>query len=438
MSLRAELLRATILHTPRNPFWEEGALEAYADGALAIADGRVLAAGDYSAIRSAYADAPVADWRGAVILPGFVDIHTHFPQARIIGRLGLPLLDWLKRHALPEEERMRDAVYARAVAEEFALALVRHGTTAALVFGAHYAEATEALFQACAARGLRVASGLVMSDCELPEALLQKPEQAYHAAKNLIARFHGRNGQRYAVTPRFALSASEEMLEVCATLLREHPDALFQTHLNENREEIAAVRAAFPWADSYLHVYDRSGLAGPRSVFAHNVHPTGAELARLAQAGSVVAHCPCSNAALGSGIFPMKRHLEAGVRFALGTDVGAGLGFGLLKEALHSYLAQRVSSEGIALSPAHLLFLATRAGAEALGLGDEIGDFTAGKSADFVILRPPEDSPLASAVASAKSPEQMLAALIAQAGAESVREVRVRGQVIAPVLSAER
>ena len=429
MSGGAELLRATILHTPRNPFTQDNSLESYADGALAIAGGRVLAIGDYAGVRAAHPDAVVTDWRGSVILPGFIDAHTHFPQTRIIGGLGWPLLDWLRLHALPEEARMSDPAYAYAVAKEFVRALARHGTTTALVFGAHYGEATEALFQAASALGIRIASGLVVSDRTLPAALCQTPDEAYRISNNLIARYHG-DGQLYAVTPRFALSASQGMLEVCGALMREHPGVLFQTHMNESVEEIAAVCSAFPWAESYLAVYDRFGLAGPRSVFAHNVHACDFELARLAEVGATVAHCPCSNSVLGAGIFPMRRHLAAGVHFALGTDVGAGIGFGMLKEALHTYMLQRLIPERVALSPAHLLYLATRAGAEALRLADETGDFTPGKSADLVRLRPQDDTPLASAVERAESPERVLAALISQAGAESVREVRVRGAAL--------
>jgi guanine deaminase len=430
VSSGAELLRATILHTPRNPFTDDNALDVHADGALLIVSGRIAAIGDYATLSGSHPNTVVRDWRGSAILPGFIDTHVHFPQTRIIGGLGWPLLDWLRLHALPEEERMGDAAYARAVAQEFIHALARHGTTTALVFGAHFGEATECLFQAACAAGVRIASGLVVSDRGLPAPLCQTPEAAYRISSDLIARYHGRNGIRYAVTPRFALSTSEGMLEVCATLMREHPDAIFQTHLNENTEEIAAVRAAFPWAHDYLAAYDRFSLAGSRSVFAHNVHTSDAELGRLHEAGSAVAHCPCSNAALGSGIFPMRRHLAAGVRFALGTDVGAGIGFGMLKEALHCYMMQRLLPDGVLLSPAHLLYLATRAGAEALGLAEETGDFTPGKSADLVCLRPPDGTPLAEAVARAETPERLLAALITQAGAESVREVRVRGEII--------
>lgn len=431
MSAVHEILRAAVLHTPRNPFAEEHALEAYLDGALAIGDGRVLAAGDYARVRADFPNAAVRDWRGSAILPGLIDTHVHFPQTRIIGGLGRPLLDWLRLHALPEEMRMHDALYAADVAREFVRALARHGTTTALVFGAHFSEATGLLFQAACAAGIRVASGLVLSDRELPESLLQTPEQAYRASRELIARHHGKSGQRYAVTPRFALSASEGMLEVCAALLREQPDLLFQTHLNENPEEIAAVRAAFPWAGSYLEVYDRYGLAGRRSVFAHNVHAADDELARLADAGSWVATCPCSNAVLASGIFPMRRHLAAGVRFALGTDVGAGTGFGLMKEALQCYMVQRLLPDGIVLGPEHLLYLATRAGAEALGMADETGDFAPGKSADLVRWTPPAGTPLASAMKRAETPQRLLSALIAQGGAESVGDVWVCGKAVA-------
>ena len=163
---------------------------------------------------------------------------------------------------------------------------------------------------------------------------------------------------------------------------------------------------------------------------AHNVHPTDSELDRLAASGATVAHCPSSNAALGSGLFPFRRHLQAGVRCALGTDVGGGIGFGMLKEGLQAYLLQRVAPDGMLLDAGHLLYLATLAGAEALSLGEETGDFRLGKSADFVYLRPPADSPLAAVLEREQSPEQILAAIFTLAGAESVREVRVGGSIV--------
>jgi len=425
-----EIIRSTILHTPRNPFRDRRALETFEDGALLVSGGSIRQTGEYAAIRDWNPDVPVRDLRGGVILPGMIDTHVHFPQLRIIGGMGCGLLEWLERTALPEEVRMGEAGYAGAVAHEFVNALASHGTTTALVFGSHFAEATALLFEAAAAKGLRIASGLVLSDTLLPEALHTSPERAWNESRALIAKFHGRNGMRYAVTPRFALSASEGMLEVCGALLREHADVAFQTHLNENTREIEQVLHAYPWAENYLAVYERFGLVNGRSVFAHNVHATGCELEQLAAAGASVAHCPCSNAALGSGIFAMARHVGAGVRVALGTDVGAGTGFGMLKEALQCYMLQRLVPDGASLTAAHLLYLATRAGAEAMGVCAETGDFTPGKSADFIYLRPAEGSVLAAAIARAESAEQLLASVITLAGAESIAEVRVRGRMV--------
>jgi guanine deaminase len=432
-----ELLRAPLFHTPRNPFHDASALESYPDGGLLIRNGRIAGCGDYASLRAAHPAVPTVDLRGGFLLPGFIDAHIHFPQLRVLGGLGRSLLDWLEQCALPEEARMADHASACRVARGFVHALASHGTTTALVFGAHFAPATAALLEAAEAAGLRIAAGQVLSDRLLRPELHQTPEHAYRDSSLLIERFHQRGRILYAVTPRFALSTSEPMLEVCQTLLSEHSGLLFQTHVNENVQEIAEVARLFPWASDYLAVYERFGLIRPKAVLAHNVHPTDSELHRLAASGAAVAHCPCSNAALGSGLFPMQRHMDAGVPCALGTDVGGGTGFGMLKEGLQAYLLQRVAPQGMLLDAGHLLYLATLAGAEALGLNDETGDFRAGKSADLVYLRPPADSPLAAVLEREQSPEQVLAAIFTLAGAESVRQVRVEGSIVYQSAAAE-
>ena len=425
------LIRAPFFHTPSSPFSDARALVCHEDGGLLIQHGLIVASGDYTTVRAdAPADARTLDWRGGVVLPGLVDTHVHYPQLRIIGGLGRTLLDWLEHVALPEEARMADEIYAAATARAFVKALLSHGTTTAMVFGAHFSFATASLFEAAAAAGLRMASGLVVSDRGLRPELRQSPQEAYRASTDLIRRFHGRARLLYAVTPRFALSTSEAMLEVCQTLVGEHAGLRVQTHINEQPDEIAEVRRLFPWAKDYLHVYERYDLDGARSVMAHNVHVSDAELERMASARTAVAHCPCSNAALGSGIFPLRRHVDAGVPCALGTDIGGGTGFGMLKEGLQAYLMQRVTSEGMRLTPAHLLYLATRAGAEAMGLAGEAGDLRPGRSADFVHIQPPSDHPLAAVLERANSTGDVLAAIVTLAGAESVAEVRVQGDVV--------
>src|SRR5205823_1078938 len=283
--------------------------------------------------------------------------------------------------------------YARAVAAEFLDGLVAAGTTSALVFGSHFAPAMEELFAAAAQRGLNITSGLVLSDRKLPPDLLHPPETALADSADLILRWHDHGRLRYAVTPRFSLSASDEMLDACAQLLGK--GVWFTSHINENLAEIATVAGLFPGARHYLDTYCRHGLVTPRSVFAHNVHPGDAELTLLAEHGASVAHCPTSNSALGSGLFPLRRHVEHGVLVALGTDVGAGTSFSLLREGLQSYFMQALlGADGLPLTSAHMLHLATAAGAAALGMDGEVGDLSVGKQFDAVWVGPQQGGTL--------------------------------------------
>jgi guanine deaminase len=424
------IVRAQVAHTPRNPFFSEDALETFPDGAVAFADGRIVACGAFGEVSGRYPEASVVDARDAVLLPGFVDCHVHFPQLRVIGALGLELMDWLRAVALPEEARLVDAEYAASVAGQFVRGLARNGTTTALVFGSHFVAAQEALFSAASAAGLRVASGLVVSDRGLLPELHVPADTAYESGRDLIGRWHGRGLIRYAVTPRFSVSCSEELLSACGELAREAPGVLVTSHLNETLAEIESVRSLFPWAGDYLETYERFGLVGARAVFAHDVHACEAELRRLAEAGAAVAHCPSSNAFLGSGLFPLRRHLDFGVQVALGTDAGAGAGVSMLGEGLMAYQVQMLSGSGVRLGPAELLWLATGAGASALGLSGEVGDLSVGKSADFVLVRPPAGSVLAAVLERSDSFEARLGALFTLAREESMLEVRVAGEVV--------
>src|SRR6201993_4031041 len=246
------IVRARVAHTPRNPFVDEGALQAVWDGAVALDDGLIGAGGSWDEVGDSLADAEVVDARDAFLLPGFVDCHVHFPQIGVIGALGLELMDWLRSVALPEEARLADPGYAGVVADRFVRGLARNGTTTALVFGSHFAVAQEALFSAAESVGLRVASGLVVSDRGLIPELEVSPSAAVSSSRDLMARWHGRGLIRYAVTPRFSVSCSEELLSACGELVRQAPGVLVTSHLNETLGEIALVKDLFPWASDYL------------------------------------------------------------------------------------------------------------------------------------------------------------------------------------------
>lgn len=422
------IYRARVFDTPQDPF-TGGTLRAEEDAGIAVRDGLIVARGPLAAVRADHPDDDVVDLRDGILLPGLVDTHVHFPQVRAIGGLGMPLLEWLDQSALPEEARLADPAYARSVAGDFVRGLLDAGTTTALVFGSQFPRAMDELFTEAGRAGLRITSGLVVSDRLLqPQDLLTTPERAYQQARDLAARWHGTGRARYAVTPRFSYSASDATMDACASVLAEVPGAWFTSHLNENRAEVASVAELFPDAQDYLDTYDRHGLVGRRSVLAHNVHPTDRELAVLAARDASVAHCPTSNASLGSGLFPMRDHRGHGVRTALGTDVGGGTGFSLFKEGLQAYFAQQLLGDaGVPLTPAHLLHLATTAGANALGLADRTGDLSVGKEFDAVWLRPAPGSTLDVGVGHARDAENALAKVFALATPADVAGVWIAG-----------
>ncbi|KQZ89496.1 guanine deaminase [Phycicoccus sp. Root563] len=425
------LYRARIVDTPSDPF-AGGALRAEEDGGLVVDEsGLIVARGSFAEVRAEHPDEVVIELPGGMLLPGLVDTHVHYPQVRVIGGLGMPLLDWLDQCALPEEARLADVAYAKGVARDFVTGLVDAGTTTALVFGSHFATAVDSMFAAADVAGLRVTTGLVVSDRSLRPELLSTPDRAYDEARGLAERWHGHGRLRYAVTPRFSFSASDAMLESCAATFKEVQGSWFTSHVNENLFEVAEVRRLFG-GTNYVHTYANHGLVDRNSVLAHNVHPVDEELALLASQDASVSHCPTSNSALGSGLFPLQRHLDHGVRVALGSDVGAGTGFSLLKEGLQAYFMQQLlGADGVALTSAHLLWLATSAGADALGLADEVGDLSVGKQFDAVWVLPQAGNPLDVGLGNANSTVDALAKVFALGTTSDIEGVWVGGDQIA-------
>jgi guanine deaminase len=255
------LFRGTVLDTPEDPF-AGGELRAEMDAGVLVRDGAVVDRGPFSAVVARHPDDEVVDLSGGLLLPGFVDTHVHLPQVRVIGRLGMPLLSWLDQCALPEEARLADEAYARSVARDFVSGLAQAGTTTALVFGSHFAPAVDALFAEASRVGLRVTSGLVVSDRLLRKDLLTTPERAYDEGLALAGSWHGVGRNRYAVIPRFSLSCDGPLLESCASLLSAVDGALLTSHINENPVEIALVSEHFGGCD-YLETYERHGLVRP-------------------------------------------------------------------------------------------------------------------------------------------------------------------------------
>lgn len=374
--------RGELLSVSRDPHHHPDAVRHEPDGLLVVEDGIVIARGDHAALASRYRGLAIDPLPG-LIVPGFIDAHVHYAQMDHIASHGEQLLDWLDRHIFPAEKAFADRAHADRTATLFLDELLRNGTTSALVFPTVHAHSVDALFDAAIGRNMRILSGKILMDLG-PDGLADTVGSGRDDSEALIRRWRGRGRLGYAVTPRFALTSSDAQLQAAGALLADHPDVLLHTHLAENLRECAVVADRFPTAHDYLDVYDRFGLVGDRSVFAHGVHLSDRACTRLAQSGAGIAVCPSSNLFLGSGFFDFGQADAHGVRIGLGTDVGAGTSFSLLHTAGLAY--QAALSRHYPLDPFHALYLATAGSAALLRIDDRVGGLEPGQEADFVLL----------------------------------------------------
>ena len=384
---RTKAYRAALLHCLANPreVGIEQSHEYFEDGLLVVEDGKVARIGAASELLPALpAGTEVVEYPNALITPGFIDTHIHYPQTGMIASYGEQLLDWLNTYTFPTERAFADPAHAGEVAEVFLNEMLRNGTTTALVFGSVHKQSVDAFFAACEKRNLRMIAGKVLMDRNAPDYLTDTAESGYADSRELIERWHGKGRLHYAVTPRFAPTSTPQQLALAGQLFKEFPNLYMHTHLSENRKEIEWVRELFPERKGYLDVYDHHGLIGARSVFAHGVHLCDDECRRLGETGSAVAFCPTSNLFLGSGLFDLEKVEGFGVRVGLGTDVGAGTSFSQLQSLNEAYKVMQL--QGKKLDPFKSLYLATLGGARALYLDDQIGNLQPGKDADFVVL----------------------------------------------------
>jgi guanine deaminase len=393
-----------------DPAVRDGSSHAYhADGLLLVEHGRILACGDHEALKGQLGETPVQSFPGRLITPGFVDVHIHFPQSDVIAAHGEQLLDWLERHVFPAEAAFADPVHAAEAARFFIAELLRNGTTTALVFGSSHRTSVDALFAEAQRRDMRLIAGKTLMDRNAPDGVRDSVDSGRRDTLDLIDAWSGKDRLGYAVTPRFAIACSDAQLAMAGDILAARPDVWMQTHLAENPAEIARTASLFPAAKDYLDVYDRFGLMGPRSVFAHCIHLDDDAFGRMARAGSAAAFCPTSNLFLGSGLFDFQRAQANGVKVGIGTDVGAGTSFSVLHTLGEAYKVGQL--RGHALDPFQAFYLATLGGARALGLGDKIGSLEPGKEADFLVLDPAATPLLARRMAGAASLAERLFAL---------------------------
>ena len=324
--------RAGILHFNADPAFNDNAHAWYEDGLLVVRDGRVQAVGDYTALRpSLPADTQVHDYRGKLIVPGFIDTHVHYPQTDMIASPAPGLLPWLETYTFPTERKFADADHAQDVARFFIDELLRCGTTTAMVYCTVHPSSVNAFFGESERRNLRMVAGKVLMDRNCPEFLRDSAEGGVRDSEELIRKWHNKGRQLYAITPRFAPTSSDAQMQLAGELARQYPDTYLQTHVAENTDEVAWVKSLYPQARSYLDVYDHYGMLRPRAMYAHCIWLDDGDRARMRETRSAASICPTSNLFLGSGLFDFARADAAQVPLSLATDVGGGTSFSMLQ-----------------------------------------------------------------------------------------------------------
>jgi guanine deaminase len=415
---------------------------AWSGGGAAARSAQGGGSGDETSAPEAGAPGPVIDLRPLVVLPGMVDLHAHLPQLPNAGLgAGLDLLTWLERYIFPLERRFDDAEAAARLAPAAFRAFAAAGTTTVLAYAAVFQASTDGAFRAAEAHGIRAILGKVMMDRITyderidPSTIL---DRSLRESEELCARWNGADDGRlgYAVTPRFAVSCSADMLRESAALAK-RAGAWWQTHVAEDAGEISEVGRLFPESLDYVDVYDRAGGLGARTVLAHAVHLSDRELARLIESDTRVAHCPSSNLFLASGVMPLARYLEAGLRIGLGSDVAAGPDpsiFSVMRVGAYVQNALRVvvGETAPVLAPLEWLRLGTLDGARALGLEKVTGSIEAGKDADLIAIDPRLTAPVRELPydPARVEPAELMSRLIFRSHPDMVRAAWVRGRLL--------
>lgn len=356
------------------------------DGLLIVEAGKVVEAGSYSDLKNKIEGVKVIDYKGKLITPGFIDTHQHAAQSAIVAAYGEKLLGWLDDYVFPAESVYSNKADAKKDLTFFLDHLVKNGTTTAVCYGPLFYEATDVFFEELQKRNMRFVTGNILMDENAPDTLKLSTEQNYDNCKKLIEKWHNQSRLSYCISPRFALSCSEPLLELCGVLKKENPDCYIQTHLDENVNEIAAVKKLYPWSKHYADVYDHFGLVTDRTVFGHCIHTTDAELELFQSSGAIISWCPLSNNFLGSGLFNFGRASKYTDKITLGTDWGAGNSLSMFAVMDDAYKVSMLNS--VKLPSMIRWYLSTLGAARALQLNDKIGTFQKGKEADFIVIDP--------------------------------------------------
>jgi guanine deaminase len=423
---KQQAYRASLLYFTDDPLTNPDALQWHSDGLLIVANGLIVAAGDFDKLKHQLEPGvAIQHFSGKIIMPGFIDSHIHYPQTDMIASPAEGLLPWLENYTFPTERRFDNLQHASEVAGFFLDELLRNGTTTAMVYCSVHPESVDAFFQQSEARNLRMIAGKVLMDRNCPDFLRDTAEGGIQDSEILIKKWHKRGRQLYAITPRFAITSSETQLQLAGELAAKYPDTYIQTHVAENRAECDWAHSLFPQARSYLDIYDQYGLMRPHAMYGHCIWLDDEDRARMAATQTAAAICPTSNLFLGSGLFDFHKADAAQLPMALATDVGGGTSFSMLKTMGEAYKVARMN--GYYLPASRLFYLATLGAARSLQLEHKIGHFRISCEADFIVVDLKATPLLARRTEHSASSEELLFALVMLGDERCIERVFVCG-----------
>ena len=330
---------------------------------------------------------PCFDFSGMLIVPACVDLHVHAPQYAFRGiGMELELIDWLNTYTFPEEAKYADADYALRNYRLFTDDLEASPSCRAVIFGTIHNSGNRVLADLLKAKKMPCLVGKVNMDRNAPDYLCETAESSFAATQAFVDSFKNDDTVAPIITPRFVPSCTSALMDNLGKLAatRHLP---IQSHLSENKKEIAWVKELHPECKNYAEVYDRYGLLTDKTILAHCVHPTDEEIELLIRRGTYIAHCPESNINLTSGIAPIARLLDAGVHVGLGSDIAAGSQLSLFKAMMSALQASKMRRYFYggerALSVSEALYLGTKGGGSFFG---DTGSFEKNFWFDAVVI----------------------------------------------------
>ena len=330
---------------------------------------------------------PCFDFSGMLIVPACVDLHVHAPQYAFRGMgMELELIDWLNTYTFPEEAKYADADYALQSYRLFTDDLEASPSCRAVIFGTIHNSGNRVLADLLKAKKMPCLVGKVNMDRNAPDYLCETADSSFAATQAFVDSFKNDDTVAPIITPRFVPSCTPALMDNLGKLAaaRHLP---IQSHLSENKKEIAWVKELHPECKNYAEVYDRYGLLTDKTILAHCVHPTDEEIELLIRRGTYIAHCPESNINLTSGIAPIARLLDAGVHVGLGSDIAAGSQLSLFKAMMSALQASKMRRYFYggerALSVSEVLYLGTKGGGSFFG---DTGSFEKNFWFDAVVI----------------------------------------------------